>query len=117
MRNVGGSIGIATITAFLVRGAQAHQNTLAGNLTPTNIHAQALLQGLTAKFIHLGASPASAHAMAMGALYRSTLQQSALLAYADNFQILGFLGLLCILPVLLLAKIRHRALEPKTADK
>jgi DHA2 family multidrug resistance protein len=33
MRNIGGSIGIATVTTLLVRGSQAHQSYLAANLT------------------------------------------------------------------------------------
>ena len=55
MRNIGGSIGIATVTTFLVRGAQTHQNYLAANVTATNPTAVAALQGLQAKFFIAGA--------------------------------------------------------------
>ena len=34
--------------------------------------------------------------MALGALYGITRQQAAVLAYGDNFRLLGFLALLCI---------------------
>jgi DHA2 family multidrug resistance protein len=108
VRNVGGSIGIATITAFLVRGAQAHQNFLAGNLDAGNRQAQALMGGLTAKFAASGASPATAHGLALGALYRSVAQQASLLAYADNFALLGFLAMVCVFPVILLQTLRHK---------
>ena len=105
IRNIGGSIGIATITALLVRGAQNHQNFLAGNLTATNPGAMSLMQGLQGKFMQEGASAATAHQEALGALYRTLEQQASLLAYADNFQLLGYLSLLCIPPVLLLHRL------------
>jgi DHA2 family multidrug resistance protein len=107
-RNVGGSIGIATVTTFLVRGSQTHQSYLAANLAPSNPTAMAFMQGLQAKFLHGGASAWAAHQDALGLLYRSIQQQAALLSYADNFRLMGYLSLLCIPLVLLFAKLRHR---------
>jgi DHA2 family multidrug resistance protein len=109
MRNIGGSIGIATVTAFLVRGAQAHQNYLAANVTSTSPTAMAALQGLQAKFFAGGASASNAQLDALGALYRSIQQQAALLAYADNFRLLAYLSLVCVPLLLLLARLRHKA--------
>jgi hypothetical protein len=43
---------------------------------------------------------------ALGALYRSVQQQASLLAYADNFRLLAFLGLLCIPLALLLQQVK-----------
>jgi len=116
IRNIGGSIGIATITALLVRGAQNHQNFLAANLTATNPGAAGLLQALQAKFMEQGASAATAHQEALGALYRTLEQQASLLAYADNFQLLGYLSLFCIPPILLLHRLHknpHRDQQVK----
>jgi DHA2 family multidrug resistance protein len=48
MRNLGGGIGIASVTALLQRGAQTHQNYLAANVTAANPTAIALLHGLQA---------------------------------------------------------------------
>ena len=107
MRNIGGSVGIAGVTAMLVRGGQRHQNFLAADMTGSNLHAQASVAALTAHFQAGGASPASAHAMALGSVYRSLSQQASLLAYTDNFALLGIIALLCILPVLLLGRVRH----------
>ncbi len=107
MRNIGGSVGIATITAFLVRSSQTHQNYLAANLAAGNPNAMEFLQGMQAKFHAGGASAVSAHQLAMGALYRSVQQQASLLAYADNFQLLGFLAMVCIPPVLFLHSLNH----------
>ena len=96
MRNIGGSIGIASVTTLLVRGAQVHQSYLAGNLTANSPGLAAMLQGLQGKFRLEGASAYTAHQEAMGTIYRGIQQQAALLAYADNFRLLAFLSLLCI---------------------
>ena len=117
LRNIGGSIVIATVTALLVRGGQAHQNYLAAHATAGNPATQALLQGLEARLYTAGASAASAHQLALGALYRSLQQQASLLAYADNFQLLGFLALICIPPVLFLQQLNHRSSRVNAAKE
>jgi DHA2 family multidrug resistance protein len=109
MRNIGGSIGIATVTTLLVRGSQTHQNYLAGNLTPGNPAAVQMLQGLGMKFFAGGASVSAAHQLALGALYRSVQQQAAVLAYADNFRLMGYLSLLCIPISLFFHRLRKRS--------
>ncbi len=108
MRNIGGSIGIATITTFLVRGSETHQNYLAGNIAAGNPAATALLQGLQARFVREGSDAVTAHLAALGAIYRSLEQQAALLAYADNFRLMAYLSLLCIPLLILLGRQMHR---------
>jgi DHA2 family multidrug resistance protein len=107
MRNIGGSIGIATVTTLLVRGAQTHQNYLTANVTPTDSIAMTASQGLQAMFFHSGSSAATAQQDALGALYRSILQQASLLAYADNFRLIAYLSLVCIPLLLMFARLRH----------
>ncbi len=107
VRNIGSSIGIASLTTLLVRGSQTHQSYLATNLTAGNPTAMASLQGLQAKFFSGGASASTAHQEALGAIYRSIQQQASLLSYADNFRLLGYLSLLCIPLVLLFHPLRH----------
>jgi DHA2 family multidrug resistance protein len=109
MRNIGGSIGIASVTTMLVRGTQAHQNFLAANLTAGNSAGTQMLAGMQTKFCMGGASVFDAHREAMGALYRSMQQQASLLAYADNFQRLAIISLFCIPPALFLQRLRHRS--------
>jgi DHA2 family multidrug resistance protein len=96
MRNIGGSIGIAGVTAFLVRGTQVHQSYLAANVMAGNPTATSMIHGLQAKLMVEGASVVNARQQAMGFLYRSVQHQSSLLAYADNFRMLGYLALLCV---------------------
>jgi DHA2 family multidrug resistance protein len=101
MRSIGGSIGIATVTTMLVRGAQAHQNYLSANAGVGNPITGALVRGLQAKLFSQGADMVTAHQIALGTLYRSVQQQAALMAYMDNFRLMAFLSLLCV-PMLLL---------------
>ncbi len=109
MRNIGGSIGIASVTTMLVRGSQIHQNYLSAHITAENPRALQALQGLDAKFRMAGASVYDAHLQALGALYRSVQQQAAVLAYADNFRLMAFLTLLCIPLVPFLYRLRRPA--------
>ncbi len=109
VRNIGGSIGIAALTANLVRGAQIHQSYMSAHLTATNPAATNALQGLAAHFQTGGANAVLAHREALGAVYGSLQQQAAVLAYADNFRLLGYLGLACIPLAFLLKRPRSAA--------
>jgi len=106
MRNIGGSIGIASMTTMLVRGAQVHQSYLAAGATAGTPVLGGLVRGLQAKLFAQGADAATAHQKALGALYRIVQQQAALLAYADNFRLLALLALLCIPMVLLFKRVQ-----------
>jgi DHA2 family multidrug resistance protein len=86
---------------MLVRGAQTHQNYLAANTGAGNPIAGGFVRGLQARLFAQGADMVTAHHKALGALYRSMQQQSALMAYMDNFRLMAFLALLCM-PLLLL---------------
>jgi DHA2 family multidrug resistance protein len=108
VRSVGGSIGIATVMAMLVRGAQAHQNTLAGDVDTGSPMAGIVARGLQARLFLQGSDMFTAQQKALGALYRSVQQQSALLAYADNFRLIAILAFACLPLLLLLKKVeRH----------
>ncbi len=103
MRNIGGSIGIATVMTRLVRGAQIHQSTLAADAgSPL---ASGLVRGLQARFFSQGTDMVTAHRKALGMLYRSVQQQSALMAYADNFRLIAVLALACIPLVLVFQRV------------
>jgi MFS transporter, DHA2 family, multidrug resistance protein len=109
VRNIGGSIGISALTAAVVRGTQRHQDYLGAHLGAGNPAASATIAGLSARFSVLGADATTAHREALGALYGSLQQQSAVLAYADNFRLLGYLSLACIPLAMLLARPSHEA--------
>jgi DHA2 family multidrug resistance protein len=109
MRNIGGSVGIASVITLLVRGSQVHQTILAADAGAGNPVAGRLVRGLQGRLFSQGTDPVTAHQKALGALYRSVQQQSALLAYADNFRLIAVLSLACIPLVLLFQRVKRHA--------
>jgi DHA2 family multidrug resistance protein len=105
MRNIGGSVGIATVTTMLVRGSQIHQSTLAADAGSSL--ASGLARGLQARLFSQGADMVTAQHKALGMIYRSVQQQSALMAYADNFRLIAILALACIPLLLLFQRVKR----------
>jgi DHA2 family multidrug resistance protein len=108
MRNIGGSVGIATVMTMLVRGAQTHQNVLAGDAGLGSPMASMMARGLQARLFSQGADMVTAQHKALGMIYRSVQQQSALMAYADNFRLIAILAFSCIPLLLLLQKVKRQ---------
>jgi len=101
MRNIGGGVGISIVTTMISRGAQTHQTLLAGNMNQYNPRFQEYYQSLVAGLSQLG-NPAQAKQQALTVLQGILSQQAALMAYLDNFRLLGMLCLLCIPGVFIL---------------
>src|SRR6202158_217941 len=106
-RNIGGSVGISFVTTMLARRAQVHQVLLVEKLNPANPQFQSALRGLTSIFSGAGAGPASGpgtaqqHAYAM--IQANVFRQSTMLAYIDNFWVLGTV-IACLIPCVFLIK-------------
>ena len=106
-RNIGGSVGISFVTTMLARRAQFHQVRLSENLSAANPQLRSALQGLTNTYSAGGAGSgsglgsASQHAYAM--IQANIIRQSTMLAYIDNFWILGVI-IMCLLPFVFLIK-------------
>jgi DHA2 family multidrug resistance protein len=109
MRNIGGSVGIASVTTFLVRGSQIHQVYLAANITAKNLPMTRMLQGMQTRFCTDGFDAYTAHQKALGMLYGMIQQQATLLAYADNFRLLSSLSLICMPLALLFRRVRKQS--------
>ncbi|HTS17432.1 MAG TPA: DHA2 family efflux MFS transporter permease subunit [Verrucomicrobiae bacterium] len=95
-RNIGGSVGISLVTTALARRAQFHQSVLVSHLTPYNgrfIHA---VHALGHDFASSGAGTVTAAKQAYGAIGMILARQSMLLAYLDNFWLLGLTALVLI---------------------
>jgi DHA2 family multidrug resistance protein len=106
-RNIGGSFGISFVTTGLSRRAQVHQVRLVEKLNAANPQFQSALHGMTRTFSGGGAGPGSGgtsaqqHAYAL--MQANVIQQSTMLAYIDNFWILGVL-VFCLIPCAFLIK-------------
>jgi MFS transporter, DHA2 family, multidrug resistance protein len=106
-RNIGGSIGISFVTTMLARRAQVHQVRLVEKLNAANPQFQSLLHGMTNAFSGGGAGPgfgpgtAQQHAYAM--MQANVIRQATMLAYIDNFWLLGTV-IACLIPCVFLIK-------------
>ncbi len=103
MRNLGGSFGIAVVTTVLSRRAQTHQARLVAHVTPWDLDVQEQLQTMAAAFRAAGSDPFTAERQALGRLYAGIRQQALLLAFLDDFRLIGYL-LLAVIPLLVLMK-------------
>ena len=73
---------------------------------------------VSATYDHQGFSGSNAQFPQQDSYSTFTLQQAALMAYTDNFQLLAYLSLICIPPVVFLRKLKRRPLAGTgTAEK
>jgi MFS transporter, DHA2 family, multidrug resistance protein len=100
-RNIGGSVGISFVTTMLARRAQVHQVRLSENVSAANPQFRAMLNGMTNAFGASGPGMATQHAYAM--IQANIIRQSTMLAYIDNFWLLGTV-ILCLIPFVFLIK-------------
>jgi DHA2 family multidrug resistance protein len=102
-RNIGASVGIATVTTLLERRTQAHTARLMEHVNPLSQAYRNMIAGLTASISASGNTAAQASAKATGMVYGLVQRQAAMLAFLDNFKLLGVV-FLTVLPVMLLLK-------------
>jgi MFS transporter, DHA2 family, multidrug resistance protein len=112
LRNVGGSVGIAVVTTLLAQRSQYHQTTLVSHITPWDPETHARLARWASHFATLGSDTFTADRQALAMLYRETVTQAQLLAYADDFWLLALM--FAAVP-LLLPFMRRIRLQPAGA--
>jgi DHA2 family multidrug resistance protein len=106
-RNIGGSVGISFVTTGLARRAQIHQARLVETMNVANPQFRSTLRGMTGLFSGGGFGPGSGpgtaqqHAYAM--MQSNVIRQSTMLAYIDNFWVLGVV-IACLIPCVFLIK-------------
>jgi len=102
-RNIGGSSGIAMVTTMLARRAQFHQQVLVSHLTPYDYNYREIIDHAAAMLAARGSSATQAIEQAHGLLYQLVQRESAMMAFIDNFWMLG-LTFLALIPVMFLMK-------------
>jgi DHA2 family multidrug resistance protein len=104
-RNIGGSVGISFVATGLARRAQVHQGQLVETLNPANPRFQSALRNMTNVFSGSGpgsgGTSAQQHAYAL--LQGNVIRQATMLAYIDNFWVLGIV-IACLIPCVFLIK-------------
>ena len=102
-RNMGGSVGISAVTTGLARRAQVHQHDLSGHLNALSAAVQRMLAGSTAALTARGSDPVQAAAQAHRMLYGMLQRQATMMAFVDDFRLLGAI-FLCLIPLMFLMK-------------
>jgi MFS transporter, DHA2 family, multidrug resistance protein len=102
-RNVGASVGIATVTTLLERRTQLHQARLMDHVNDMNPALRSTLTGFAATSISGGSSGPGAAAQAHGMLFNMIERQATMLAFLDNFKLLGVI-FFSIIPIFFLLK-------------
>jgi len=103
MRNIGGSMGIATATTLLARRQQSYFNVLGAHADPYSLQTRMLLEHLRAAFVARGSDLVTATEQARAALVGIVRRQAAMLSFIDVFRVLGVLFLI-LLPLLFVMK-------------
>src|ERR1700744_5023848 len=102
-RNIGASVGIATVTTMLQRRTQYHQSQLMEHVNSLSAAYQNAIAGTQLKLVAAGSTAAHAAAQAQGMIYGTVQRQAIMLSFIDNFKLLGVV-FLAVIPVLLLLK-------------
>jgi MFS transporter, DHA2 family, multidrug resistance protein len=102
-RNVGASVGIATVTTMLERRGQAHQARLVDHVNTYSAAYHNFINGTQAHLVSLGSGAAEAASQAAGMVYSTVQRQAAMRAFVDDFKLLGVV-FFAVIPVLLLLK-------------
>ena len=102
-RNIGGSVGISLVTTMLDRRSQVHFNDLSRNLSAANPAFRSMLQGATQAMRAHGSSAAFATRQAYALIEGTVQRQATMLAYIDDFRLLG-IAILLMVPLVFLMK-------------
>jgi MFS transporter, DHA2 family, multidrug resistance protein len=100
---VGGSIGIALITASVSRIGQQRRNSLVANTTPGSPAYENLVSGLTQTLKKQGAGTTQATRQAYGLVSGMIERQATTLAYVEVISVLAVI-VLCLVPFLLIMR-------------
>jgi DHA2 family multidrug resistance protein len=103
MRNMGGSLGIATATTLLARRQQFNFDLLGSRINPYSIQRRSVYSRIRSGFIARGKSDLEASRLADATIIRLVQNQSSMLSFIDVFRFLGFVFFLAV-PLLLIMK-------------
>ncbi len=113
MRNIGGSVGIATVTTMVARRQQSYIDVLAANVTPYSLKSQQMMAGMKQMLMTAGADPVTAARQSYVAVFGMVQRQAAMLSFNSVFLLLAII-FAAMLPLLLLMK-RPRSGGPSAA--
>jgi DHA2 family multidrug resistance protein len=107
MRNIGGSVGIATTSTMLARHTQSMTALYGANVTATSPATQSMFLQLRNAFMAAGSDIVTATDRAYAALFGMIQRQASMVSFVGLFQLLGII-FLAVIPLVMLMK-RPRA--------
>jgi len=102
-RNIGASVGIATVTTLLDRRAQLHMARLTERVNDLSAAYHRTVNAMTVAFTSGGSSGPTASAQAHALIYGNIGRQAAMLSFLDDFKMLG-LVFFAVIPILILMR-------------
>jgi DHA2 family multidrug resistance protein len=102
-RNIGGSVGISVVTTMLDRRTQVHLSNLSSHLSASNPALQARLNALGLMVQGHGGGPPGTSGVPWAIIQGTLARQATMLAFIDNFWLLG-VAILAMVPVVFLMK-------------
>jgi DHA2 family multidrug resistance protein len=100
VRNIGGSIGIALISASISRVGTKHRAYLVGQTTPGSPAYEAMRQGLTQTLQNQGLNAADATHKSYALISGMISNQATVMAYVDVISVLALM-VICLVPLVL----------------
>lgn len=107
MRNIGGSVGIATATTLLARRSQVHINELGANVTAFSSATSQQLAAIRQGLIGRGVDSYTAGRQAVGLVFGKVQRHAAMMSYDDAFIVLWVVLTVTIPLVALMRRARH----------
>jgi DHA2 family multidrug resistance protein len=95
-RNLGGSVGLALLGAYIDRRNTFHEAVIRDSVTANSLIGQEHLAATSAGFLAQGGDRAYAHMQSLGQLAGEITQQAAVITYSETFWVLGVTLLLSI---------------------
>jgi MFS transporter, DHA2 family, multidrug resistance protein len=105
-RNIGGSVGISVVTTMLSRRAQFHQANLSDHINSGNGRLEAMLRSSEHMLTAHGSNAHEAARQAYGLIANMVGQQATMLAYIDDFWLVGVLVVAMIPLIFLMKKVK-----------
>lgn len=109
MRNLGGSIGIATLATLLTQREQFHSNRLGNNISLFSPETQERLDRMTQFFVDKGADLNTARNQALAAIDNVVRREAYVMAFNDCFYFIALALILSSLAVVFFKKTRPAA--------
>lgn len=106
MRNMGGSIGIATLKTLLTRREQFHSQRLGELVTSYSPQTQQRIDQMTQYFTRQGADPTTAHNQALKAIANIIHREAYVIAFNDCFYFIAISLLVSGIALLFCKKIK-----------